>query len=1345
LAVLVHRKTGGNPFFAVHFLGTLEQRGLLGFVASTGSWRWDADRIATADFTDNVVDLLVARVRRLPPDTQTVLQICACLGSAFDLGLLSRAFARDVACLEASLRPALEGELLLRTGTRLRFGHDRVQEAAYSLIPEEERPAIHLRVGRLLAEHVDEREGAIFEVVGHLNRGAALLETAEERVWVAHLDLAAARRAKKSAAFDAGLEYADRGMALLSADAWDTHHDLCSGLHFAAARCALATGQAGRAEPLVDALRGRARTFREDVDVTRLGIDLHTLRGDQAGGAQVALDCLRRLGTDWPAHPSLDAVVSAYDELQRILGDRSIEDLAHLPRMENPRALAVLDLLNALHDPAMFTDANLIALLGCEQARLSVIHGNAPGSAPGYGTLALIVGPMFGRYADAPRWGCLGTALAESRGRGELRAMVLLDSSLALQWAAHLRETLDLQLRAHRTAVASGNYKFACYALNNSITARIVLGERLADVEREADDALRFVRRAGFPLVETIIDTQRRLIRQLRGREERSRADEAGLEAALEAGLPDTAIATCLYFVWKLEALYLAGDFEAAVSAARRAEDLSWASPTFVEMSELHYFHGLALAARWDAVDVATRETDRRKLREIVARFHDWASLCPANFAHRHALLAGELARIESRHLDAEDAYEEAIRCARRHGFVNHAGVSLEVASRAWDARGFRIIADAYLHEARACYDTWGADGPVGRLDRRLAERGSRAARDPSDSARAVTLRELDLISVVKASQTISSVIDRERLVRTLLEVVLERGGARVARIVLTDGDRPTLVAEASVGEQGIRTAMLQPGEPGGSPRVAETIFQYVRRTRERVVLDDATADPGAFGGDPYLASARPRSLACLPILREGAVIALLDLENDLVPGVFTAERLTTLELLAAQAAISLENARLVRMSEAARRDAEAARVRAEVLFEERRRVAADSRFLADASEALAGSLDYESTLSRVAHLAVPFLADWCVVDILEDGSWRRVARAHVDPAQEQLLAELEGFPVDVRANLPAALAIAEGRTVIVPDFSDDDIRTRAQSEEHATVLRALRPRRIVVVPLLAHGQVLGAMSFVASRMEFRYDDDAIAVAEELGRRAAVALDNARLYREAQASILARDEFLSTASHELRSPVNALLLAAQGLGRGTIRPTPDHLHVVLGLLERQAFRLSRLIDEMLLVGRLHLGRLELDVTEVDLASVVQDVMDDLAAAITESGCAISLQSTTRVVGRWDRDKIAAVVTNLLDNALKFGRGRPVEIALEEAGDDARLRVTDHGIGIDPEALPHVFDKFTRAVSTRSYGGLGLGLHIVRGLVAAHGGSVTVTSEPGVSTTFTIVLPRRRDE
>jgi signal transduction histidine kinase/integral membrane sensor domain MASE1 len=409
-------------------------------------------------------------------------------------------------------------------------------------------------------------------------------------------------------------------------------------------------------------------------------------------------------------------------------------------------------------------------------------------------------------------------------------------------------------------------------------------------------------------------------------------------------------------------------------------------------------------------------------------------------------------------------------------------------------------------------------------------------------------------------------------------------------------------------------------------------------------------------------------------------------------------------------------------------------------MIEERQRDAAESQLLAEASTTLTESLDYEATLSRVARLAVPVLADACVVDIVEGDRLRRIAGSHVDPTREPLLRELaESAPKDMNAPHAAAQALRTQQTILLTELTDEIVKRYVSDGRHERALRALDIGSALIVPLIAHGHAFGAITFVRARASPRYGPREVALSEELARRAAVAVENARLYQEAQDSIRVRDEFLASASHELRTPLTSLVLSAQRLASGK-ETSLERVRGVAKRVDEQAARLTRLVDDMVTAGHVHLGRLSLSLGDVDLVAVTRGATEALGGVLNKAGCPVELRVHGSVHGRWDGQKLGHVVTNLLVNAMKFGAGKPIEIDIDEADGTARLVVTDHGIGIDAESLPHVFEKFERAPAARMYGGLGIGLYIARALVGALGGTIRAESVQGRETRFTVALP-----
>jgi signal transduction histidine kinase len=425
------------------------------------------------------------------------------------------------------------------------------------------------------------------------------------------------------------------------------------------------------------------------------------------------------------------------------------------------------------------------------------------------------------------------------------------------------------------------------------------------------------------------------------------------------------------------------------------------------------------------------------------------------------------------------------------------------------------------------------------------------------------------------------------------------------------------------------------------------------------------------------------------------------------------------------------------------------ARQRAEALASELRQAESRTRVLAESSAVLATSLDYEATLRNVARLVVPALADWCLVDLAEpDGTFRRMEVAHASPEDAALADEVRRFqlhPLD-NPHPPPTEALRKGEAVLHTEVTPERIRASAHSEEHARVMLATRPLTLMSVPLIARGRTLGVLTLFTSHSGRRYTPADLAFAKELAHRAALSMENARLYREAQDAVRLRDEFLSIASHELKTPLTPLSLKLQALARELTRRPGDvpraqvESYVEVGT--RQVKKLSELIGDLLDVSRITAGRLTLVPEDMDLGGLVREVVARYEPQAARTGSTLQLECGAQgLTGRWDRLRLEQVVTNLVDNAVKYGEGRPVAVKVEGTADGVRLTVRDEGIGIAPEALPRLFGRFERAVSERHYGGLGLGLYITRTLVESMGGQVRVESEPGQGSTFTVELPR----
>src|SRR5215468_9201899 len=807
LPQLVHEKTGGNPFFAIQFISSLADERMFVFDHDVACWYCDLDRIHAKGYTDNVVDLMVRKLTRLSLETQDALRQLACLGNVADVAMLSLVLGKPEQQVHAALWDALRQQLIDRFDRSYKFVHDRVQEAAYALIPEKSSAEAHLTIGRLLLAQTppEKRDEAIFEIVSQLNRGMALITSQDEREQLAELNLAAGKRAKASSAYASALAYLTTGAALLPEDAWERRQELAFELQLHRADCEVYAGELQGAEKRLVAQATRTAGTVQRCAVTHRRVDLYIALGVAERAVEVALECLRHVGIDWSAHPTEADARREYERIWSLLGDRAIENLVDLPSMRDPEARAALDVLTSLVLPALYTDKNLLALSACMAVNLSVEHGNSEGSLLNYVATAMIAGPRFGQYVEGYRFVKLACDLLERRGLTYFGARTYTGFAVVVPWTRPLREGIDPSRRAFQLAKDHGDPTYAALAARGLSTILLALGHPLDQFEREAEDALEFVQGYGFFLDR--LSAPIALARTLRGRTTTfGSLDDGGFtERSFEERItqqPSRSHLECFYWIRKLQARFFAGDYASAFEAAEKVEAWYATSPALslfpLEKAECHFYAGLCRAARCEPVGPDPYTKHREALGAHARELRAWAANCPQNFEDRAMLVGAEIARIEGRPLDAMDLYERAIVAARANGFAHNEALACELAARFYAARGLEEIAHLYLGNARRGYLRWGADGKVRQLDQlhpRL--RTDEHAPGPTGTIEA-PVEQLDLATVIKMSQAISGEMALEKLIDKLMRAAIEQAGAERGLLITPRGEELQIDAEAT-------------------------------------------------------------------------------------------------------------------------------------------------------------------------------------------------------------------------------------------------------------------------------------------------------------------------------------------------------------------------------------------------------------------------------------------------------------------------------------------------------------------------------------------------------------------
>ena len=1335
LAQLVHEKTGGNPFFAIQFLVALTDEGLLAFDHAGAHWIWDLEGIGSKGLTDNVGALMTTRMRRLPASTQRALGELAFLGHTAGVDTLALVHG-DGEEVHVALADATRAGLVGRVRGGVAFLHDRVHEAAYALIPDDERASLHLQIGRLLAERAgDDHEEMLFELVTHLNLGAAQLEVREEKDRVARLNVRAGARAKASTAYGAALKYFTSAFALLPEGFWDRDYELAFGIELQRAECELLTGQHEVAEERLSALSRRARNLVDQAAVTCLQVDLCTSLARFESAVEVALRYLRGWGGEWPAHPTDDDVRRAYDRFYGQLDGRPIETLVDLPLMHDPVAYATIGVLTKLMPATRPVDENLGFLTALQMGSVSLKHGNTDASSCGYLWVAMAVGAMLGDYASTVRFGQLGLELVETRGLDRFAARTyMLYGTFVVPWLRHLRSGQAFLRRAAEAATRSGDFTYCGYSYNNLVTNLLICGEPLDEVERVAIEGLTLSRRARLSQVVELITPQLRLVRALRGLThglhsfEDGEFDEPRYESHLDA-TPDLVMARCWYWIRKMQAYLWANEPEAALAAGEKAKEALWTSRAFPEYAVYHFHAALARAASCSPGRASDASEHFEALLAHHRQLETWASRCPENFEHQVTLVRAEIARAEGRELDAERLYEAAIRTARERGFTPCEAMAAELAARFHAGRGLETVARAYLREAHLAYLRWGALGKAQRMGQLHPHLHSEAHpwSEPTATIDAA-VDGLDWATVVKLSQALSKEIVLDKCVNVLMSIALEHAGAERGVLLLPQGELLRVFAEAVIDSNGI-TVRTGPGL-GAEDDLPESLLRYSSRTRETVLLDDA-AVPHSFLSDEYFRGSRCRSALCVPLVKQGELIGLLYLENRLVPRAFTAQRSALLGLVASHAAAALDHARLftdLAEENAVRRRAEE-RLEQRLAFE---RLISD--LSADVSECVAGALD-----ARIS-LWLERLSRFLQIDRAELLEYSADANAFRTPAFWSAPDRPAPLPSIAAAFLPVLLDHLRHNQVW---------RYEKPGEMPASdrwIFDRARIRSVVGVPASVEGVSMGCLVLGAGE-ERHWPDDVMprlrVIADILANAAArkQAEQDRKVQRELAKALEFRELVLGILGHDLKSPLSAasaltqLVLRHEGLPEVVVR----RVAAIDSSMDRMNDLIGTLLDfsESRFKGTIHIARTGTDL-EVICSRVAREQMAESA------GRTILQHYEGPLEGHWDPVRLEQVVSNLLSNALHHGRAEGVvALGARVEGSDAVLEVANEGETIPAAVLSKLFEPFWRGPPSEPTGrrGLGLGLYIVRQITLAHGGSVAAESTDDRGTVFTVRLPR----
>ncbi|MCW5314457.1 AAA family ATPase [Nostoc sp. KVJ3] len=952
LAELISNKTGGNPFFITQLIQALHQEKLLTFDFIKAQWQWNLEDIQAIGITEkNVVELVASRVEKLPKFTQDVLKLAACVGDRFSLDVLSIVNEKSPSSTANDLHAALQAGLILPLSEAYRiplvfnqeeavnlnfdssrvgykFLHDRVQQAAYSLIPEELKKSTHLRIGQLLLKNIpkEEIEANIFDVVNQLNVGIVNLIEQSDKTELARLNLIAGRKAKASTAYEAALKYFTNGIELSSIDAWETEYILTIGLYEGAAEAAYLGGNFEQMQQWAEVVQQEAKILLDKVKVYEVKIIASIIQSKQLEAIQIAVSILKLLGINFPDEPTSTDIQQGMDEIAISLKGKSISDLINLPLMSDPNKIAAMRILMGVLPAAFQTAPAMMPIIVCKMVNLSLNYGNTAVSAYGYSLYGLLLCGVQGEINSGYEFGKLASSLVSQFNAEELKAKILtVVSAHVMHWKEHIRETLTSSMSGYASGLETGDLEYAGYCGYIYPYHSFWLGKELWVLEKELTAYCESLKKIKQQVALTWNLVYLQTVLNLKGNYENVDCliGEAYDEQSM---LPIHQQVNDLYtinhlFVNKLMLSYIFGEYFKAVEYAAIAEkSLGGVTGLFV-VPMFYFYDSLANLAIYHTAKESEKQTILEKVQANQQKMQLWATHAPTNHLHRFYLVEAERYRILGQKLQAMDYYDNSIAKSQENGFLQEEALAYELAGKFYQSLGKDLIHQTYITKAYYAYIRWGAIAKVKYLESKyvfLVEQTTTIETTTSkiDTIHSTTTTTtnsslsnfLDFNAFIKFSQAITNEIVLESLLDKLIKILLENAAAHKAILLLFKDNKLYIEASGNAADDVVTVLHSIPVETYQD--LPLSVINYVFRTQQYLVLNDAIiTEP--FNLDIYIQKFKTKSIFCLPIIYQSQITGIIYLENQLSSGAFVPKRVEVLKVLVSQMAIAIQNARL--------------------------------------------------------------------------------------------------------------------------------------------------------------------------------------------------------------------------------------------------------------------------------------------------------------------------------------------------------------------------------------------------------------------------------------------------
>ncbi|MEZ2230666.1 AAA family ATPase [Microcoleus sp.] len=918
LSKLVFSKTNGNPFFVNEILKKLYNEELIYFNFYSHIWQWNIAQIEQTSITENVVDLMIAKLKKLPESSQQLLHFAACVGRDFDLKILSLISGKSVVELFSDLKVAIQSELIISLSELdselliqyYKFGHDRIQEAAYALIDESQKKAIHLQIGRLIRQNrrSETLSEKVFEVVDHFNKAGEIITERQERDEIAKLNFIAGHKAKAATAYGEAVQYLHKALDLLAENSWELQYELTLNIYTEAVQAEYLNTNFEEAEKLSEILFQQAKTVLDRINVYEAKIQFACVQNQMSCAIDTGLQLLEMLGVSLSHSPPTNL---------------NIDSLYELPEMTDPALLSAMRILVNLFSPAYISNPALLPTIAFTMLELCLREGNSPQAAFAYAFYGVLLCTEMNDIEAGYKFGRLALQVLDKFESSYIKCKVHeVFNAFIRHWKEPARASIEALRQTVRFGMETGDLEFAGYSALHYCAYILLVGEPLESVYDKQMTYIDFFHKSkqefSFYYAKNWVylawnllgktDNNNRLMGELFNEEE--------MLVFFKENNNFSSL-FCFYLVITMLS-YLFKDYQEAANNAAIATEYEQAMAGLLPATQHPFYYSLSLLALYPNADHERKIEYLEQVNLNQNKMKKWVDCVSVNFQHKYDLVEAEKARVLGHNWQAAELYNRAIKGAIDNGYIQDEALAYELAAEFYLASGMDKIAETYLQETYYSYTRWQAWAKVKDLESRYPQLRTKslAATRITEARTSVTQIQtttssdiaLDFATVIKSSQAIGSEVMLEQLLPKLLKISIENAGAQVGFLILESQERLLIEAEGSVDSE--RVTVLQSINIETSEKLPLGVIQYVARTREDVVLSDA-AKEGVFTSEPYMVKNQPKSLLCTPIINQGKLIGILYLENNLTTGAFTSDRLAVLKILSSQAAISIDNARL--------------------------------------------------------------------------------------------------------------------------------------------------------------------------------------------------------------------------------------------------------------------------------------------------------------------------------------------------------------------------------------------------------------------------------------------------